>query len=167
MTNRLKTLLLLLLLLIPLSVSAQENEPRVTEHQDWRSVCIDTPQGERCQAQQSLNMENEQGSSRLLLASVLQNGENAPRILELLLPLGLDVSSGIVMQIDDGEEMRVPFATCLEQGCYAILPLEDNLMKSMRSGSVIRIGFRPFNARQTHAVEVSLMGFTAATNAVK
>ncbi|CAM3803292.1 invasion associated locus B family protein [Vreelandella rituensis] len=166
MTNQLKTLyLLLLLLLVPLSALA--NEPRITEHQDWRSVCVDMPEGERCQAQQSLNMENEQGSSRLLLASVLRNGDDAPPILELLLPLGLDVSSGIVMQIDDGDEVRVPFATCLEQGCYAILPIEGNLMDTMRSGNVIRIGFRPFNARQTHAVEVSLIGFTAATNALK
>ena len=140
-------------------------EPRVTEYQDWVGVCADVQGQERCEIQQTLNMENEQGNARLLRASV--NMMDNQLVMQLLLPLGLDLRAGIVMQIDEGEEFGSGFLTCVQEGCLVAFPLDDVRLAALRAGSVTKIGFRPFNTNETLVLEMSLMGFTRASQSVK
>lgn len=140
-------------------------EPRVTEYQDWVGVCADIQGKERCEIQQTLNMDNEQGSARLLRASL--NMMDDQLVLQLLLPLGLDLRAGIVMQIDEGEEFGSGFLTCVQEGCLVAFPLDETRLAAMRAGRVTKIGFRPFNTNETFVLEMSLMGFTRASQSVK
>lgn len=139
--------------------------PETTEYQDWMGICADVQGQQRCEIQQTLNMENEQGNTRLLRATVskLEN----QLILQLLLPLGLDLRPGIVMQVDEGAEFTAPFLTCIQEGCLVAVPLDDTRLSAMRAGQVAKVGFRPFNTDQTLVVEMSLMGFTRASQSVK
>ncbi|TVQ72667.1 MAG: invasion associated locus B family protein [Oceanospirillales bacterium] len=140
-------------------------EPRITEHQDWVSVCADIQGQERCEIQQTLNMDNEQGNARLLRATV--NIMENQLVMQLLLPLGIDLRAGIVMQIDDGEEFGAGFLTCVQDGCLVAFPLDATRLAEMRAGNVTKIGFRPFNTNETLVLEMSLMGFTRASQTVK
>lgn len=140
-------------------------EPRVTEHQDWVSVCADVQGQERCEMQQTLDMENEQGNTRLLRASV--NKIDNELVMQLLLPLGLDLRAGIVMQIDEGEEFGSGFLTCVQEGCLVAFPLDEGRLAAMRVGTTTKIGFRPFNTNETLVIEMSLMGFTSASQTIK
>lgn len=145
------------------SVMAQE--PVITEYQDWIGVCAEVAGQERCEIQQTLNVENEQGLSRLMRATVsLMDGQ---RVMQFLLPLGLDLRPGIVMQIDEGEEFKSGFLTCVQEGCLVAFPLDDSRLQQMRAGKALKLGFRPFNTDQTLVIEASLMGFTRASNSIK
>ena len=140
-------------------------EPRVTEYQDWVGVCVDIQGQERCGIQQTLNMESDQGNARLMRASV--NLMDNQLVMQLLLPLGIDLRAGIVMQIDEGEEFGAGFLTCVQEGCLVAFPLDETRLAAMRAGSVTKIGFRPFNTNETLVLEMSLMGFTRASQSVK
>lgn len=140
-------------------------EPRVTEFQDWVGVCADIQGQERCEIQQTLNMENEQGNARLLRTSV--NFIDNQLVMQLLLPLGLDLRAGIVMQIDEGEEFGSGFLTCVQEGCLVAFPLDNDRLAALRAGNQMKVGFRPFNTNETLVLEISLMGFTRASQSVK
>ena len=160
--NMLRTSLLLTLFL---SSVAFAQTPQTTEYQDWVGICAEVQGQERCEIQQVLNMENEQGNTRLLRATVSKM--DSQLIMQLLLPLGLDVRPGVVMQIDEGEEFGVPFLTCVQEGCLVAVPLDERRLAAMRAGSAVKVGFRPFNTDQTLVLEISLMGFTRASQTVK
>lgn len=154
-----------LLLTLFLSSVAFAQTPQTTEYQDWVGICAEVQGQERCEIQQILDMENEQGNSRLLRATVSKM--NNQLIMQLLLPLGLDVRPGVVMQVDAGEEFGAPFLTCIQEGCLVAVPLDESRLAAMRAGSAIKVGFRPFNTDQTLVLEISLMGFTRASQTVK
>lgn len=144
---------------------AYAQEPRVTEFQDWIGVCADIQGQERCEIQQTLNMENEQGNARLLRTAV--NFIDNQLVMQLVLPLGLDLRAGIVMQIDEGEEFGSGFLTCVQEGCLVAFPIDNERLAALRAGSQMKVGFRPFNTNETLVLEVSLMGFTRASQSVK
>lgn len=160
--NRLRSSLLLTMLL---SSAAFAQTPQTTEYQDWIGICAEVQGQERCEIQQVLNMENEQGNTQLLRATISKMDNQF--IMQLLLPLGLDVRPGVVMQIDEGEEFGMPFLTCVQEGCLVAVPLDESRLAAMRAGTAVKVGFRPFNTDQTLVLEISLMGFTRASQTVK
>ncbi|QEW06787.1 invasion associated locus B family protein [Nitrincola iocasae] len=154
-----------LLLTLFLSSVTFAQTPQTTAYQDWVGICAEVQGQERCEIQQVLNMENEQGNTRLLRATVSKLDNQL--IMQLLMPLGLDVRPGVVMQVDEGEEFSAPFLTCVQEGCLVAIPLDESRLTALRSGSVAKVGFRPFNTDQTLVLELSLMGFTRASQTVK
>ncbi|MCG5516419.1 MULTISPECIES: invasion associated locus B family protein [Ectothiorhodospira] len=154
------------LALMVLPTGASANEPTRTTHQDWQSVCLEVDGSERCQIQQTLEMEGAEGRGPAMQVNI-RDMRDGTRIIEVLLPLGLDLRGGIVMQVDDGTEYNAPFLTCFEQGCLTARPLDPELEEAMRSGTNMRVGFRPFNNEQIIVADISLMGFTAASRQIK
>lgn len=140
-------------------------EVRTTTHQDWVSVCQTVEGVERCHMAQTLEMETEQGRNRLLEATIGRvAGAN---VLQLVLPLGVDLRPGIVMRIDEGKEFTAPYLMCMQGGCTVAIQLDDSLLQAMRAGLKGYVGFRPFNSEQTLVLEMSLRGFTRASNAIR
>lgn len=149
-----RAMLLALSLAMPLMVQAETVG-------DWRVECKE----EQCQAVQQLFVGEGDKRSRVLSASVIKVKEQL--VLQLVLPLGVDLRPGIVTRIDDSEEQHFAFTTCVTDGCVALLPLKDVLFASMKAGNSMKAGFRPFSSEQTLVVELSLSGFTKASSKVR
>lgn len=138
-------------------------EPEVTEtqHKDWVEVCISDEGTTRCEAIQVLSL-NQDGETRPLLRSTLTQVQDN-RFIEFALPLGMDLRSGLVLQIDEGDEINFGFSTCVPQGCAGVLPLNDDLFTALKAGNSARLGFRAFGNEQVQVLDISLSGLTAAT----
>lgn len=134
---------------------------RAEVHGDWRVDC----ENERCQASQQLFVGEGEERSRVLSANVLQVQQEL--LLQMVLPLGVDLRPGVVVRIDQAEEQSFNFVTCLADGCVVLLPLQDKLLSALRAGSKLKVGFRPFSSDQTLVVELSLSGFTKASKSVR
>lgn len=130
-------------------------------HGDWRLNC----ENDGCQASQQLFFGEGEERSRVLLASVLQVQQDL--LLQMVLPLGVDLRPGIVVRIDQAEEQSFNFVTCVADGCVVLLPLKSKLLSAMRAGNKVKVGFRPFSSDQTLIVELSLSGFTKAIKGVR
>ncbi|WP_018872002.1 invasion associated locus B family protein [Thioalkalivibrio sp. ALJ16] len=141
----------------------QQQEPETTVYQDWEVACIATPQGERCRMQQTLEIQDEQAQGLFLQATVRREGDQ--HIIEILVPLGVDLRPGIRMQVDDaGEEMDAGYVTCVQQGCVAGRELNSQQMSALRGGRALTVAFRALHQEQPFVFDVSLMGFTNASN---
>ncbi len=141
----------------------QQQEPETTVYQDWEVACIETPQGERCRMQQTLEIQDEQARGLFLQATVRREGDQ--HIIEILVPLGVDLRPGIRMQVDDaGEEMDAGYVTCVQQGCVAGRELNSEQMSALRGGQALTVAFRALHQEQPFVFDVSLMGFTDASN---
>lgn len=141
-------------------VSAETNELTTETFKDWRVVCSDQNQ---CVASQVISVK--QGEQlQNVLSLTLVKGQNDKVNLELKLPFGLDLRSGIVTRVDMSEEETFPFVTCMPDGCIAVMPMTEARQVALKSGVKLTVGFRPLGNEQTVAVEASLNGFTAASN---
>ena len=129
-------------------------------HQDWQSICELREEKTICQISQTLQREQD-GQASFAMRITLSKQDNKI-FMEVVLPLGLDLPAGIAFQVDEGNEINLPFATCVAQGCAAGVVTEEAFLNQLRKGTIMRVAFRPFAQTQTSLLNVSLSGFTSA-----
>ena len=142
--------------------SAAAAEPQVFG--DWLLACEARTdgQGELCYLHQTLTYNKDDVSGKLLDIKIGALGEGTDLYAIMMLPLGLNIPSGVVMQPDDGEPTPLTIQTCTKLGCRSVAPIPEDLLWGFRQGKVLKVGFVPFGSKKTIVVEASLTGFTAA-----
>ena len=78
----------------------------------------------------------------------------------LVTPLGISLSSGLSLRVDEGNAETVPFATCTLGGCFAALPLQGTRGSSWRAGNRLQVRYRDGSNTEVPS-EISLIGVTA------
>ncbi len=65
---------------------------------------------------------------------VLKTADRKSKILRVLAPLGVLLPNGLGLNVDGKDIGRAYFVRCFADGCYAEVVLEDELLKTFRSG---------------------------------
>lgn len=112
-----------------------------------------------CQMMQ--NVVVAESNQRLLTVIIRPQSDSANHTLTLALPHGVDFPKGVEVAIDDKEPFNVPVQTSNPQGAYSNLPISDELLAQLRSGSSVKFSFQSVSG-QTFAVPISLIGFSTA-----
>jgi len=84
--------------------------------------------------------------------------------IRLLTPLGLDLSKGIAMKVDDGKEFRLPLQICNAAGCQVDFFVGQDVLDLMLSGKMMHFSYNPFPATEENALKIDapLDGFKKA-----
>jgi invasion protein IalB len=127
-------------------------------YQDWQSLCVQQDAETLCDISQTLQVERENGQTVTGLRATVTKRDGF-FVMELALPLGLDHTSGMVLQLDNAEDIKLPFATCIDQGCAALADIDAALLARLQRGRVMKAAFRPFGQEQAVVIEVSLLGY--------
>jgi invasion protein IalB len=161
--------LLALLVLWPAVAGAQAQAQAQDEQrfQDWLLRCETDPADvtvKQCFIAQGVTAGEER--RRVMMVAVdYPPGRKAP-IFTAVLPLGVDLRSGIELAIDGGTPKRLPFTICLADGCRSHVPLDGELLADFKRGLEGSITFRRPTDRRGVKVPFSLKGFTAAVGAL-
>ena len=127
---------------------------------NWRVNCDGEGEARRCTLLQ--NLVSSQGDARQRLLTVLvQPGEDGEPALLLALPHGLFLPAGAQIQVDDGQARKLVIQTADQNGSYAGLPIDDELLASLRLGSTLEVTVESAQ-RQAITVPVTLIGFSRA-----
>lgn len=138
---------------------AQENEQ---QQQSWRSHCSGPERDVaklNCRLELSVIVEE----SRQLLIKLTISVPAVPRTPSMMVqtPLGLKLSEGVRLTVDDNEPHSHPVQTCEANGCYAGFKLNSDLSTEMAQGNKLVVAFNNLNGR-TVDVTVPLSGFSDA-----
>jgi invasion protein IalB len=76
----------------------------------------------------------------------------------LILPLGITMTQGVALKIDDGELHKAAVRICGNNGCLVLMDMPDNIVESMKTGKVLAVGFLDGNGKQI-TLPLSLAGF--------
>lgn len=79
----------------------------------------------------------------------------------VILPLGIMLQPGVVLQIDEGQVYRFNARTCVPNGCIANIDLPTAMVDEMKQGKTAKIMFIVANGQKA-AVPLVLDGFSAA-----
>lgn len=157
--------LLALLVLWPAAAGAQVQDEQT--FQDWFLRCEANPADatvKQCFIAQGVTA-GEQRRRVMMLAVAYPPDRKAP-IFTAVLPLGVDLRSGIELAVDGGAPKRLPFTICLADGCRAHVPLDAAMLTAFKRGLEGSVTFRRPTEKRGVKVPFSLKGFTAAVGAL-
>lgn len=151
----------------PSDVSVVETSPKLsqTQYQDWVLICSNQGENKRCHMQQTLSAQQGEQTRRVLQAIVTYQGPQ--RLLEIIVPLGVDLRPGLKLQVDQSQARVTPYVACNQSGCIGLLNLDDALWRQLRKGQKAKVTIRGVGQTETTVLAISLKGFTAAGNALK
>ena len=160
--------------------SEQETQyvSEVEDYKNWRFECkegkdLAGQETQTCHIFQRLTWDIElpdgktaQKDALTILVRLLDN-ENKDATnsnIRLLTPLGLDLSKGIAMKVDDGKEFRLPLQICIAAGCQVDFFVGQDVLDLMLSGKMMHFSYNPFPATEENALKIdaSLDGFKKA-----
>lgn len=127
------TAVLLLSALLP--VAAQQSGTVRSTHGAWSIIC-DTPPGsssEQCAMMQNVIAEDRPEVG--LSVVVLRTADNKAEILRVLAPLGVLLPNGLGLNVDGQDIGRAYFVRCFQDGCYAEVILETQLLETLKTGA--------------------------------
>ena len=145
-------------------------ESKLTERQfkDWTVRC--GRQNEKGPEVCGMEQQTTDKEGRTVLAVFVGKVPNSPDPgLLIMVPLGVLLPAGVMLQIDSGAEMPLEVNRCERQGCRIELLLKPDLLTRLKSGSQAKVLFEVFDPqgeRRRLGVPVSLQGFTAALEQV-
>lgn len=154
--------------LAPLPLHAQDATGATAPQtfKDWQFRC-ETPEGadeERCAIFQNIVVR--ESKQQLLNFAVTIPQKDRPAAAVLLLPLGISLPMGVGLAIDDEEQARLAVEHCVQIGCRAVFPVQEDLLTKMKAGKAANVTFHD-GARRPITIPVSLSGFTAAYDTLK
>lgn len=124
-----------LLLSAPLQAAAQQAGTVRSTHGAWSIIC-DTPPGsstEQCAMMQNVIAEDRPEVG--LSVVVLRTADNKAEILRVLAPLGVLLPNGLGLNVDGQDIGRAYFVRCFQDGCYAEVILEPQLLETLKTGA--------------------------------
>ena len=102
-------------------------------HGDWQVRC-DTPPGakaEQCALIQSVVAEDRSNAG--LTVIILKTADAKNRLMRVVAPLGVLLTSGLGLKLDGADVGRAGFVRCLPNGCVAEVVLDDTLLGKLRT----------------------------------
>ena len=144
----------------PLATNAPEaRAPQWTlkgTYGQWGVLCNPSSPSE-CRAAQTQKSVDEKNPGTLL--QVLFAAEKGKMFGVFTLPFGVDLRAGIAVRIDEGDEVKGSFMTCMPDGCQSITEINETLLAQIRKGKVLKVGFRSLGGGdKTLVVDVPLEG---------
>ena len=132
---------------------------------DWQVRCA--PDGKECFMYQ-LAVDGQKNPVAEVSILKLPEQAEADAGVTVVTPLGTLLTTGVIVQIDEGEQRQYPFAWCSQVGCFARFGLDKPSIDALKRGkagkiSLVSVG-RP---EQPVVLALSLSGFTAAFDSIE
>lgn len=122
-------------LLVAATAAAGAQGTVKSSHGAWSMVC-DTPPGassEQCALMQ--NVVAQDRSEVGLSVVVLRTADKESEIMRVLAPLGVLLPNGLGLNVDGKDIGRAYFVRCFQDGCYAEVILQGELLATLKKGS--------------------------------
>ena len=100
-------------------------------------------------------------TKQVVLAWLVGQNAKGEQVMTLRTPLGLLLSEGIIVKIDDNPDLVMSFRTCVQTFCEAVQKLNRALLATLKKGAAAKVQLRNLQARRIN-INVSLKGFSKA-----
>ena len=129
----------------------------------WRVECTGDGKSLDCRAiQQLFHRESRQLLVAVLVRGATNNPKSGPTAqVAIQLPLGLDLTEPVLVQVDNGPVDKQPIRTCANTGCFAAFVANEKLVAQMRNGTLLKITVQD-GSKKPVEMGLPLLGFGLA-----
>lgn len=141
--------------------AAAEAAPAEAQGPLWLMSCSNqaNPDELPCEFSQSLVVA--QGNQRLATASFSRSAGKPATRATMTVPVGVALSEGVSVAVDDKPVATLPYDSCDGQGCYASAAVDEGWLAAMRAGKVLTATVRGRDGGDI-ALGFQLQGFSKA-----
>ena len=126
-------------------------------YQDWSLACEGAPQTICTVSQQ----QTQQNGQRVMAIELKRNADGT-LAGNLILPFGLALDAGVVLQIDDAAPQKpLRFSTCLPAGCLVSLSFDAKAVAVVKTSASLKVRVQSMDAKEV-VLPISLKGLAAA-----
>ncbi len=128
----------------------------------WSLNCAspDAASGELvCQIEQ--RFFRQQTRELVMVLAITKKSKDATLSMDLVLPHGLDLLSGVSYQIDAGEIRTAAIGSSRQNGAITSIPLSPDLLAALKVGRTLMLKMKTSAGRE-FSIPSSLVGLTAA-----
>ena len=148
------------------ALAVEQNPPTETQtYGDWTVRCFPVQSDGPCDlAQESTNQQTKQ---RLVVISIAYAPRNDRYAVTIVVPLGVQLPSGLVIAHGDYRSKPFPFRRCEDDGCYVEAALDPAVIEVLSKGAdKSSLNITAF-AGGAISLPLSLKGFPQAMVAMK
>lgn len=127
---------------------------------EWRVECGNNGNALDCQTVNRVIQEN---GAQLVSITIHPHAKSQSAFAIVQVPLGIPLETPVQLSIDAGQTLRLPFKTCLAEGCIAAAPLSEDVLAAALKGKWLRLSFAVKDTRNL-TITVPLSGFVVAYN---
>jgi invasion protein IalB len=133
---------------------------------DWISQCREIADGKtNCSLTQTLvARKTKQAIAQFLLS---KHPKSQEVFLTAIVPLGIDIHSGVGFVIDESKPRQMIVKTCLSSGCIANFKIQKKEMLLLKKGVRLKLLFKPLSVNKPVILTGSLKGISAGIKAAK
>ena len=145
-------------------LAADAKTEEIRQFRDWQLV----ETGSVCRIV-SVVTSRATGSLLLEVSLIPEFAEESSYLIAVRVPLGASLASGIALRHagQDRVAIGLEWLSCDPEMCTAGGKLSGAAIAALRRGNSVFVGFRPMIDARPVNIELSLMGFTAASNALQ
>jgi invasion protein IalB len=147
------------LLTLPVSsVFAEQPDAKTTNEffQDWKLNCVENVETRQCVVTQELRTDKGQTAAVVNLTYREQE-----TIIEIALPLMVDLTSPLSVSVDATDVKNYPYNACNSQACFILLKDDEDLLTAFKKGVQAQMKAKTFSG-QNIDMKISLKGFSIA-----
>jgi invasion protein IalB len=137
-----------------------------SRHGDWEVACKAPPPGakkEICALVQTVAAEDD---DNVVISMHFLKYSDGTRVLRIFTPLGVALSKGMRLSIDDAHTIDAAYSRCAQYGCFAQIEPDDKLFELLKTGKrVLVVIYRTQEAGI--GIPISLSGFNEALAALQ
>lgn len=123
----------------------------------WRSACRDLPSERICVISQSLHDHDGRMLARLRLQP-----QGASGVMQVLLPMGVHLGSGVFYALDGGQEQALRYQRCQDTRCEASAAVAKPQWQALLKARDIDLIYRPDAGSPPRRLRLALQGLDAA-----
>lgn len=142
--------------------SAQASQIKAgTAFGDWVFECSALAQNAtKCALVQTIVASTDQ--RKIAQFQIVEPMDGAAAQMSVLLPLGLDFQSPVVIQIDTSDAIPLTPKTCIKSGCLLSVEVDATLAAALSAGTKLSVQFSLANGKKDITFGGSLSGLTDA-----
>ncbi len=146
--------------LVLASPAAASDEPKNEIHGDWAVRCVEREALPPCDMVQfATHREN---GEAVMQFSIAHAGREDAYGMQIMVPLGVRLSGGVAIRVDEGSPMTgFEFTRCEAAGCYIERVVSDEVLEPFRAGDAGVLGVID-RTGEPLVIPLSFRGFTKA-----
>jgi invasion protein IalB len=130
---------------------------------NWTVTCAETDQGgakRQCAAILKIAESDKNGAQRVVFTWVIGR-QDGKLVSALSMPSGVLIPPGVQIKIGDKETRKLGYSLCQPDHCEALLPLDDQIVKSLDAVATTEVTIYAVNGAGAKFT-VNMKGFTQA-----
>ena len=109
---------------------------------EWTKVCGKDERANAETCYTTRDFVTDKGQRIVAVALYDVKAKNAPKVLRILMPLGLLVPPGIRIAAEKSQPVAGRYSACFPHGCFAEAAVKDDLVAALKKGAALTVSAR-------------------------